>query len=158
MKYFSLLDWKNQDHFLCYKSLQFVSTQNETILTWPSSEYSMVVLRNFKFLSVLFLCDFVLKAKPVICVCIIYKVDDAVEGNITSSTLVFTQKGRLILKRKLFLSDGASTGKGNEKSIAFDYSQVQKFWMSLSTVQLVQHFWVQEANIYLKVNTWSWPM
>lgn len=97
------------------------------MLTWPSSEYSMVVLRNFKFQSVLFLCDFVLESKPVTCACIIYKVDDAVEGNITSSTLVFTQKGRLILKRKLFLSDGASTGKGNEKSIAFDYSQVQKF-------------------------------
>ena len=96
------------------------------MLTLPSSKHSTVVLRNFKFLSVLFLCDFVLEAKPVICVCIISKVDDAVEGNITSSTLVFTQKGRLILKRKLFLSDGASSGKGNEKSIAFDYSQVQK--------------------------------
>lgn len=54
MRYFSLLDRQNRDHLLCYKSLQFFSTWNETMLTLPSSEHSTVVLRNFKFLSVLF--------------------------------------------------------------------------------------------------------
>jgi len=60
---FSLLNWKNRDHLLCNKNLQFVSTENETMLTLPSSKHSTVVLRNFKFLCVLFLFDFVFGSK-----------------------------------------------------------------------------------------------